>query len=416
LWFGGVSHVFPSYIITLFLSMPVTNQAVILVGGRGTRLGSLTDAIPKPLLDVGGRPFLSYIIDTLARQGFNDILLLAGYQAECVIDFAIHSCRSGLLVRCIVEESPLGTGGALSHAQDYLAQYFLLLNGDTLFDINLNDLAVLALEVALARVALRRVPDTSRYGRVVLAGAKVAAMQEKGISGEGLINGGIYFLAKACIKLLPQGVSSLENDLFPLLITSKRLEGREYAGFFLDIGIVNDFEGSQISVPSNLVRPAVFLYRDGVLNEDADYVSLPERVRWIEGAKEAVKQLNDAGYYVFVVTNQSGVGRGYYDVERVKSLHAWIQQELRADGAHIDAFYFCPHHPDFTGTCDCRKPEPGMLLAVMKDWPIVMSGSFLIGDKECDILSAINAGIPGYVFNGGNLCDFVRSLMDYNNL
>lgn len=388
--------------------MPITRQAVILVGGRGTRLGALTIDTPKPLLGVGGRPFLSYIIENLVRQGFNDILLLAGYQARSVLDFAEQCRHPGLQLRCLLEDSPLGTGGALRHAQAQLEEHFLLLNGDTLFDINLNDLAVPEMGDALARVALRRVDDTDRFGRIELQDKKILAMQEKGVSGPGLINGGLYFMVKACIQMLPLGASSLENDLFPQLISGQLLEGREYSGFFLDIGIPLDLQAAQNSVPQNLVRPAAFLDRDGVLNEDANYVSLPDQVRWIAGAKAAVKWLNDAGYYVFIVSNQAGVARGYYDSDRVNALHEWMQQELRFVGAHVDAFYFCPHHPAFGDACKCRKPEPGMILKAMEEWPVLKSGSFLVGDKEWDVLAAIKAGLPGYLFTGGDLCDFIR--------
>lgn len=151
----------------------------------------------------------------------------------------------------------------------------------------------------------------------------------------------------------------------------------------------------------------MFFDRDGVLNVDTNYVSTAEQFQWIEGAKDAVKLCNDAGYYVFVVTNQAGVARGYYDANRVMALHSWMQQELRVAGAHIDAYYFCPHHPDFTGPCNCRKPETGMLLKAMSEWPIVKEQSFLIGDKAWDIEAAARAGIKGFLFTEGNL---VRAL------
>lgn len=391
--------------------MPITRQAVILVGGLGTRLGSLTNNTPKPLLKVGEFAFLSYLIDTLARHGFNDILLLAGFQGDAVSAFAESRSRSGLGVRCVVENMPLGTGGALRNARNYLADDFILLNGDTLFDINLNDLAVPPLLDAFARMALRRVGETSRFGRIVLVCENVVAMQEKGIDGEGLINGGIYFLAKACLDFLPIGTSSLEKDLFPRLIADRRIHGREYTGFFLDIGVPDDFETAQVSIPKNQIRSAVFLDRDGVLNENTNYVSRPEEVIWIEGAKEGVKKLNDAGYYVFVITNQAGVARGYYDEVQVQILHEWMQEELREAGAHVDKFYYCPHHPEFTGICDCRKPKPGMIIQAIGEWPININGSFLIGDQKSDVAAAHNFGIPGYIFSSGNLSDFISKII-----
>jgi D,D-heptose 1,7-bisphosphate phosphatase len=391
-------------------SQRVTRQAVILVGGRGSRLGALTYDCPKPLLEVGGYPFLSYLIASLARQGFDDVLLLAGYQSDSVLSFADAASRDGLSVRCVVEKSPLGTGGALINAIEYLADQFILVNGDTLFDINLNDFASPCMPDCLARMALRWVENTDRYGCIVLEDSNILEMKEKGIPAAGLINAGIYFLAKCSLNLLPQGISSIEKDLIPQLIAKRCIEGREYSGFFLDIGVPVDFKAAQSAVPKNQSRPSVFLHRDVVLNEDRNYVDRPDQIYWISGAKEAIKYFNDAGCYVFVVSHQAGVARGFYAATHVKLLHDWMQQELRAVGAHVDAFYCCPHHPEFNGPCDCRKPEPGVIFEAMREWPVIKIESFLIGDKDWYIRAANNAGIDGYLFQGGNLLEFVLNL------
>lgn len=177
---------------------------------------------------------------------------------------------------------------------------------------------------------------------------------------------------------------------------------------------INDSPNKPIELKHTIAmdcRPAVFFDRDGVLNVDANYVSLPEEIRWINGAKAAVKRLNDQGYYVFVVSNQSGIARGYYDANRVIALHAWMQQELRALGAYIDAFYICPHHPNFTGACNCRKPEPGMILQAMSEWPVLKDRSFLIGDKTWDVEAAKRAGIRGFLFDGGDLNEMLNSVL-----
>jgi D-glycero-D-manno-heptose 1,7-bisphosphate phosphatase len=165
------------------------------------------------------------------------------------------------------------------------------------------------------------------------------------------------------------------------------------------------------------VRPAAFLDRDGVLNVDTAYLYRPEDFSWIEGAIDAVKALNTAGYLVIVATNQSAVARGLYDEPAVDALHAWMQQELARHGACIDAFYYCPHHPEGTiarYACDCnsRKPGPGMLLRAMRELPVRKEGSFVVGDKETDIEAARRAGIPGYLFRGGSLKDFLEQILD----
>ena len=164
-----------------------------------------------------------------------------------------------------------------------------------------------------------------------------------------------------------------------------------------------------------LRRPAAFLDRDGVLNVDHGYVHRPEQLEWIDGAREAVRLLNLAGYYVLVVSNQSGIARGYYDEAAVKSFHAHMQNELAAHGAHIDAFYFCPHHPEgiiksLAVSCRCRKPAPGMLEQAAREWPIDIGASFLIGDKDDDMAAAAAFNIRGIKFNSqkDSLPDLVR--------
>jgi D-glycero-D-manno-heptose 1,7-bisphosphate phosphatase len=161
-------------------------------------------------------------------------------------------------------------------------------------------------------------------------------------------------------------------------------------------------------------RKAAFLDRDGVLIEDTGYPHDPAEVRWVPGAAAAVKRLNDAGYYVFVVTNQAGVARGYYPEAQVGVLHRWMADRLAEQAAHVDAFEYCPHHPEaalpgYRLICGCRKPEPGMITSLLAAWPVEAAGSFLIGDKETDLAAAASAGLPGHRFTEGDLADFVAS-------
>lgn len=167
----------------------------------------------------------------------------------------------------------------------------------------------------------------------------------------------------------------------------------------------------------NARRPAVFLDRDGVLIEDTGYPHDPDLVIWIEGAPESVKRFNDAGWYVFVVTNQSGVARGLYSEAQVRHLHGWMADQLAKVGAHVDAFEYCPHHPEATlpeYKLDCRrrKPHPGMLLDVMDHWPVDRERSFMVGDRETDLAAARGAGMAGHLFGGGDLLAFTSRIMD----
>jgi D-glycero-D-manno-heptose 1,7-bisphosphate phosphatase len=163
-------------------------------------------------------------------------------------------------------------------------------------------------------------------------------------------------------------------------------------------------------------KPAVFFDRDGVLNEDTGYLFQPEKVRWIEGAREAVRAVNDAGYFAFVVTNQSGVARGLYEEEHVLALHRWMADELAKVGARIDAFEYCPYHPEgevdrYRRVSERRKPAPGMIIDLLDRFHVDRRRSILIGDKPTDLEAARAAGVAGHLFPGGNLEEFVRRVL-----
>lgn len=203
------------------------------------------------------------------------------------------------------------------------------------------------------------------------------------------------------------GPCSIEQDVLPKLAGACRLGGEAFEGYFLDIGLPDTLVQARREIPSRTTRPCVFLDRDGVLNRDHGYTHLPDHLEWMPGAREAVRLINESGRYAIVVTNQAGVARGYFQRNRrcTPSTRAcrrsWPTQApastlsitaLSTEQGSI-ARYRITNHPD-------RKPNPGMLLRAMADWPIRRDGSFLVGDRQSDLEAAANAGVPGLAYSG----------------
>jgi D-glycero-D-manno-heptose 1,7-bisphosphate phosphatase len=391
----------------------VLRQAVILVGGLGTRLGERTKTMPKPMLRVGGRPFLDTLIDEIARYDvFDEILLLAGHKAESILARYDGTVRGRARLAVSLEQAPLGTAGALVHATGLLQERFLLLNGDSFFDFNILDLATRA-TAGLVHMALRANVVGDRFGRVVLDGDRVRSFIAPGQGATGPVNAGVYVVDRSILARVGGLPASLEQDVFPALAADGALTGTSYRGYFIDIGIPEDFARAGVELTEQLRRPAVFFDRDGVLNHDTGYTFEAGKLQWIEGAREAVKAVNDAGYFAFVVTNQSGVARGFYEESHVHALHRWMADEMATIGAHIDAFEYCPDHPDGTveryrRVNDRRKPGPGMIIDLLGRFPVKVDDSILVGDKPSDLEAARAAGLQGHLFSGGNLEAFLR--------
>jgi dTDP-glucose pyrophosphorylase/histidinol phosphatase-like enzyme len=401
------------------MSEAAIRQAVILAGGKGTRLGEITRKVPKPMLPIAGdKPFLDYLLEMIERHGCEDIILLGGHLGD-VLEAAYGGRRMGdARIRVLREKVPLGTAGALTVAREALDPRFLMMNGDAYFDINLRALEQASRQTgAMATLALKSAPDAGRYGRVIEEQGKVVAFLEKDPNrpGPGIINGGIYVLRREILDLVLNSPCSLEQDVFPALVKRGEIRGLQFDGYFLDIGLPETLEQGHRELPKVRVRPAAILQRDALINfADGDSFR-PETFEWRKGAVEAIRALNDRGYYVFVTGPQSGgaqTTRGPGDASR---LNAVMQERLATEAAHVDRFYSgagfaagAAHRQAIDAAK--QKPLSNLILAAMNEWPIVRERSFFVGLSNGDVEGARSAGISGHEFDGGDLARLVHSL------
>jgi D,D-heptose 1,7-bisphosphate phosphatase len=383
-------------------------QCVILIS-------ALDVSAPAARLVIDGRPFLDYLLLEAWRFGFRKVLFIVdggGSRARASLDASRISEETRLVID-VLDAQGAGTGGALHAARDRLDEYFLLLDGQCWFDFNW--LSLVTAEAAgtdIATLALREFDSPNRRRPVTIEGPMVRAMGDK--PGPGIATAGTYLMSSRILDHVSP-VSSLD-DVLARLAPQGAVRGHVADGGFIDITDPADRAITGRAVPQWRRRPAVFLDRDGTLNHDAGYVHREEDLRWLPGAANAVRRLNDAGYYVFVVTNQSGVARGMFDEAAVIRLHAFMNDTLRAAGAHIDDLRWCPHHPDAEGAayrvaCRCRKPGPGMILDLTAHWPIAEEASIMIGDKESDAAAGRAAGIAAAIVPPGGLEGFVETLL-----
>ena len=397
----------------------LVKQALILCGGKGTRLGNLTRKIPKPILKLNSKPFLEYIIQNLVRHGIKQIILLCGYNSNKIFKRFHKKKFLGATIKCVKENEVLGTGGAIINAKKNLNQYFMVCNGDTYFDFNISNFIKEFNKKFHGSIATTKIKNNSRYAKLQIKNGLINKI-EKNLKSS-YINTGYYIFSKNIFSKLKIKYSSLEDEIIKKLVLKKKLQAfkcESKNNFFLDIGIPRDFEKAKYLVPKQFKKKAVFLDRDGVINKDLGYVIEKNNFFWNKGVKQGIKLLNENNYYVFIITNQSGVGRGYFTEKKVIKLHSWINDQLKQEGAHIDCFYYSTYFKfskikSHKKDKYLRKPNTGMIQLAKKTWPINFKGSFLIGDKNTDIMVAKKMGIKGYLVNKNyNFLRLIRKILN----
>lgn len=373
-------------------------EAIILAGGFGTRLSHVVSDVPKPMAPVYGKPFLTYLLDRLIDAGIRRVILATGYKHECIESYFGPSYRGTEIVYS-QETTPLFTGGAIRKAAEQIqSEDFVVLNGDTLFDIDFAKLYDFHTKHhAKLSIALRQVADTSRYGSVTCTNDHIVSFSEKAESvGAGDINGGIYMINRSWLlnQDLPSKFS-FEKELMQPMAGDPSFYGLSFNTYFIDIGVPEDYYRAQEEFKSIFPQDEfLFLDRDGILNKHllGDYVRNWSMWEWLPGVLDAMPLLAKRFRRIFIVTNQQGVGKGLMTQADLDDVHRHMLSDIKAAGGRIDRVYVCTdlestHSPN-------RKPEIGMALQAQRDFPEVdFHRSVMVGDSKSDELFAQKSGM-----------------------
>lgn len=368
----------------------------------GTRLKEAVPNLPKCMAPVAGHPFLYYVIHYLNEQGIQRIIFSLGYKHE-IVEAYLAQHFSSLDYSCVIEAKPLQTGGAIRFAlQEVIEEDVVVMNGDTLFKVDLDALASAHQKNASeCTLTLKPMKHFDRYGAVITNDDdKIVSFEEKRFLEDGNINGGVYALSreKFMSHEWPE-VFSFEVDYLSRYAGQKPFYGLSQDAYFIDIGVPLDYDRAQDELketdfPFRVIDQSwtLFLDRDGVINvnKDEGYILNREEFKFTKGAQEAIAGLSAGFGRVIIVTNQRGVGRGLMTADNVDDIHAFMQEEIEKFGGRVDAVFYCTatenDHAD-------RKPNPGMALQARAMFPeIDFSKAIVIGDKSSDLKLGRNIG------------------------
>lgn len=394
-------------------------QAVILVGGKGTRLRNLTKRTLKPLIKIDGQPFLEIILKNLSKYYFDKIYLMAGYKADKIIK-KYHN-KKILFSKIIVikEKKPLGTAGCLSLLKKKISSDFLLLNGDSFFDIDLNFFTKKSRQYlkkkmigTIALVNNQNYKSNKKLSNLIISKKKIICFSNK---KSGLMNAGIYYFKRNFLDKIARQKISLEEKVLPRKIFNKQIIGFRFKNNLIDIGLKKNLKiFKSIRKKKNINQKCIFLDRDGVINKENGYITSSHKFILNKGVGKAINFLNKKNILVIIITNQSAIARGFITENKLEKIHKNFCIILKKkNDAHIDDIYFCPYLKNakinkYKKDSYLRKPRPGMIYNALRDWKLKKSNCIMIGDKITDEKTAKNAGINFYYKKKNSLYEQVK--------
>ena len=402
--------------------------AVIMAGGKGSRLRSITnDEIPKPMVPVDGKPLLEYQVEKLKAYGIKKIVMIVGHLGEKIVDHFKDGKDFGVEIDYIFEKEPLGTAGAFYYLKDKIdAKDFMLVFGDVFFDMDFDRMEDFHFKNSALTTLLAH-PNGHPYDSDLIqtddTGKVIGFDSKHNVRDywyDNMVNAGMYIINKRLLDLVKEPVKTdFEKDI---LANQVKLGASIYAyhtpEYVKDVGTVDRINATVEELKSGLIQSknlknkqrAIFLDRDGTINVSKGFISKADDLELIPGTIDAIKAINKSGALAIVITNQPVIARGECSFEELHNIHNKLKTLLGEKGAFVDDIFYCPHHPDkgFEGEvpelkfdCECRKPKTGMIDEAVKKYNINLSKSYMVGDSTMDLETARNAGIKSVLVNTG---------------
>lgn len=391
--------------------------AVILAGGKGTRLREITAEVPKPLVPVLGKPVLEYQIECLKRSGVNDIVLVVGHLGDQIEDYFGDGSRFGVRIRYFVETTPLGTAGSFAHLRDTLPETFFVVYGDALLDIDFERFGAFHAAHDGTASLLVHPNDHPADSDIVDMDAQgvVRGILRKNVPREqwyhNCVNAGVFVFDRVLFDDVEAGTSvDLEKDVILPAIGRGLVHGYLTTEYVKDMGTPERYHRVTEHVRTGVVaakclrnkQKAVFIDRDGTINRHSGLVSHPDQLEVLPEAFDALAALNSSEYLSILVTNQPVVARGLCSVDELDVIHRKLETVLGERHVYLDDIYFCPHHPDkgypeenpaYKIPCSCRKPATGLIEQAAATYNIDLAQSYFVGDTTVDVQTGLNAGV-----------------------
>jgi histidinol-phosphate phosphatase family domain/HAD-superfamily hydrolase, subfamily IIIA len=406
-------------------------KIVIMAGGKGTRIAEVNAQIPKPMIPINNKPILEYQLEALKTQGYTDIILVIGHLGHVIKEYFGDGSKMGTRIEYITEDQPLGTAGALYYLKDSLKEDFLLLNGDIIFDVDINRFYNYHVKHNAVATILTH-PNAHPYDSGIIIADENGRVtrwlhkEDERTWYKNRVNAGLHMLSPQIFNKFDMlRKRDLDRDILMPLISDGELCIYDSPEYVKDMGtpdryyaVIQDINSGRVKARNlSEKQKAIFLDRDGTVNQYVGFLTNIEDFRLLPGVADAIRRINESDYLAIVVTNQPVIARGEISLSELNAIHNKMETLLGQEGAYVDDIFYCPHHPDkgFEGErpeykkeCECRKPKPGLLIQAAEKYNIDLKKSWMVGDSVNDMKAGQSAGCKVLLI-GDNEKDYLFS-------